>query len=242
MPSDPMKNALPVRSTAIALVLSASLAGCVQADPPSPADGGPAPVAQPTANSDQPANDPQANTQKDPAMTDMATFVPAGAKLLDSKQGDLRGDGSTGALLVIDPPSTGREMLGEGSPRTVVLLGPDASGALSKQAENAKIVPCARCGGLAGDPYAFSRIEKGGFMISTSGGSRERWADDFTFRYSSDQGAWILEKATRQVTDTVTNQTKTLDLGGKEFGVIRFESFDPSTLPKVGALSGEGTS
>lgn len=166
-------------------------------------------------------------------MRDLAAFVPTGSKLLDSTQGDLTGNGGMGVLLVIDPIATGDEKLGEGKPRIVVLLTQDTSGALQKIAENSRIVPCARCGGLAGDPYAYARIDKGQFTLSISGGSRERWGDDFTFRYSATGNTWLLDKVVRQVVDTATDEEKTLNLGSKDFGEVSFEEFNPVSLPKV---------
>ncbi|MBG3850543.1 hypothetical protein ABQZ69_13185 [Xanthomonas sp. WHRI 8391] len=168
------------------------------------------------------------------------SFVPAGSKALETIRGDLTGSGHSDALVVVSPPATGSEKLGEGQPRTVLLLTQIAEGALQKAAENRKIVPCARCGGLAGDPYAFSRIQKGQFTISISGGSRERWADDFTFKYSADQQTWMLDKVVRDLTDTETEQHNTLELTSKDFGTVTFQDFDPATLKKVAALDEAG--
>lgn len=172
-------------------------------------------------------------------MTDFATFVPSGSKVLDAIQGDLDGLGGKGVILVIDPPATGAEKLGEGESRTVVLLSRDSSDSLRKVAENSKIVPCARCGGIAGDPYGYARIEKGAFTISTSGGSRERWANDYTFRYAPDAKAWLLDKVVRQVTDTATERSKVLELAPSDLGMVTFGDFDPARLEEVGALEEE---
>lgn len=174
-------------------------------------------------------------------MNELAAFVPAGAKILDSQQGDLDGRDGNDMLLVIDPARTGQEKLGEGEPRTVMLLTRNDAGTLQKAAENARIIPCARCGGLAGDPYAYARIEKGTFTVSTSGGSRERWANDFTFRYAAERQTWLLHKVLREVTDTATEQHKSLELSADDFGTITFEEFDPGVLPEVGPLEEEKT-
>ncbi|MCF5929211.1 hypothetical protein L2216_19105, partial [Xanthomonas perforans] len=101
-------------------------------------------------------------------MATIDSFVPAGSKALDTQRGDLTGAGHSDALVVISPPATGNEKLGEGQPRRVLLLTQNADGSLQKAAENNRIVPCARCGGLAGDPYAFSRVQPGQFTISVS--------------------------------------------------------------------------
>lgn len=165
-------------------------------------------------------------------MQDVSSFIPNGMKALETVRGDLTGNGYSDALLVLSPPESDEDKLGEGPPRTVLLLIQDASGALHKAAENARIVPCARCGGMAGDPYAFSRIEAGRFTLSLSGGSRERWADDYTFRYVPEQKTWQLDKAVRELTDTQSGQHTALELTAKDFGQVAFADFDPSTLAK----------
>ncbi len=183
---------------------------------------------------------PATMAQGNAPMHDIDSFVPAGMKVVETIRGDLTGAGRSDALMVVSPPPAGNEKLGEGAPRTVVLLIQDASGSLHKSAENARIVPCARCGGLAGDPYAYSRIEKGRFTISVSGGSRERWGDDFIFRYAADRKTWLLEKVVRELTDTQTEQHKALELSPKDFGQVPFADFDPATLPKAGPLQETG--
>ncbi|MET0289388.1 MAG: hypothetical protein ABW178_07150, partial [Pseudoxanthomonas sp.] len=95
---------------------------------------------------------------------------------------------------------------------------------------------CARCGGTAGDPYGYSRIEKGHFIVSVSGGSRERWADDYRFRYDASQKAWLLDSVLREVTDTETEKQKRVELGAKELGAITFAEFDPAKLPNAATL------
>jgi hypothetical protein len=165
-------------------------------------------------------------------MQDLAAFVPAGAKLLDSQQGDLDGRGG-GALLVIDPPASGSEKLGEGEPRTVVLLVRDDSGALQEAAKNARIVPCARCGGTAGDPFGYARVDKGGFTLAVSGGSRERWSDAYTFRFEPARNGWLLDKVVREVIDNATEEYKRVELDRSDFGEVTFSGFDPAALPQA---------
>lgn len=169
-------------------------------------------------------------------MQDVSSFVPVGMTVLETLRGDLTGNAHSDALLVFSPPEPTDAKLGEGAPRTVLLLTQDASGALHKAAENGRIVPCARCGGMAGDPYAFSRIEAGRFTISVSGGSRERWADDYTFRYVPEQKNWQLDKVVRELTDTQGGQHTKLELSPKDFGQVSFADFDPATLPKPAPL------
>ncbi len=93
---------------------------------------------------------------------------------------------------------------------------------------------------MAGDPYAFSRIEKGQFTISMLGRlARSGWADDFTFRYAPDSKTWLLDKVVRELTDTQSEQHKQLELTAKDFGQVAFADFDPAKLPKV-APTGRG--
>ncbi len=174
-------------------------------------------------------------------MQNVAAFVPTGMETVDTVRGDLTGAGHSDALLVVSPPSSANDKLGQGAPRTVILLTQDEGGELHKAAENTHIVPCANCGGMAGDPYAFSRIEKGQFTLSISGGSRERWADDFTFRYAPDSKTWLLDKVVRELTDTQSEQHKQLELTAKDFGQVAFADFDPAKLPNVAPLE-EGES
>lgn len=166
-------------------------------------------------------------------MDDFKTFATGGAKLLDSKTGDLNSDGKPEALLVIDPPVTGDEKLGEGPPRTVLLLVRDAADQWQKAAQNDKIVPCAQCGGIAGDPYSYTQIAHNGFTIVTEGGSREHWSNEYTFAYSPEQKDWLLHEVKREVTDQDSGKQKQLDLTSKDFGVVTFKDFDPSKLPAV---------
>lgn len=221
----------------IAPALSLALAACGgpknednaaagRATPPQPAA-----AVTPAATAPQASGAPTTAPSTTAAAPSVEAFVPAGMQPVDTVRGDLTGTGRADALLVVSPP-TGDAKLGEGAPRTVILLTQDAAGVLHKSAENTRIVPCARCGGMAGDPYAYSRIEPGRFTISISGGSRERWADDFGFRYDAARKTWLLDKVVRELTDTQTGQNRTLEVSSKELGEVTFAAFDPATLPK----------
>ena len=166
-------------------------------------------------------------------MVELNAFAEGNSKILSSQQGDLRGNGPQGVVLVVDHPGTGGEMLGEGTPRSTLLLMRDSAGNLQKAKQNDRLIPCAQCGGMAGDPFGYMRVDKGGFTALIEGGSRERWSDEYAFKYSAEQQDWLLDKAVRTVTDTETGEEKHIELSGKDFGTIRFEEFDPKTLPKI---------
>lgn len=216
------------------LAFVAIIAGC-QADAPATAtvDSSQEKVK---AESAMPATDTtqqETSSQKEATVAELNAFVEGNSKILSSQQGDLSGNGTPGVVLVLDHPGTGAEMLGEGKPRSVLLLTRDGAGELHKAKQNDRLVPCAQCGGMAGDPFGYVRVDKGGFTALVEGGSRERWSNEYTFKYSTDQQDWLLDKAVRSVTDTQTGEEKSVELTGKDFGTIRFEEFDPETLPKV---------
>ncbi|PTR33095.1 hypothetical protein C8J98_104311 [Luteibacter sp. OK325] len=167
------------------------------------------------------------------AMDDLTAFATDGAKVLESIRGDLTAEGRSDVLLVLDPPATATEKLGEGPSRRVVLLVRDAAGQLHRASENDRIVPCSRCGGLAGDPYAYSRIGKGQFTIVIGGGSRERWTDEYTFTYVGAKNDWFVSSVVRKVMDTDTDKEKYVHLTAKELGTVSFADFDPGKVPEV---------
>jgi hypothetical protein len=166
-------------------------------------------------------------------MDDLTAFATDGAKVLESIRGDLTAEGRSDVLLVLDPPATAAEKLGEGPSRRVVLLVRGAAGQLHKASENDRIVPCSRCGGLAGDPYAYSRIGKGQFTIVIGGGSRERWTDEYTFTYVGAKNDWFVSSVVRKVMDTDTDKEKYVHLTARELGTVSFADFDPGKLPEV---------
>ena len=170
------------------------------------------------------------------AADDPSAFVPAGATLVDTVLGDLTGLGTADALIVFTPGATEHGRLGDGPWRTVALLTRDASGRLQNAAENALIVPCERCGGIAGDPYAYARIESGFVTLAVSGGSRERWFHDYMFRYAPERRIWQLERVVRGVSDSQTNVQTQIELTAADFGDIGFADFDPASLPPAPAL------
>lgn len=166
-------------------------------------------------------------------MDNLTSFATGDTRILESVKGDLTGEGRPGILLVLDPPLTGKEKLGEGPNREIALLARDDAGQLHKVTSNARIVPCSQCGGVAGDPYAYSRIGKGEFTIVIGGGSRERWTDEFTFTYVGAKKDWFVSTVIRKVVDTEGDKEKHVTLTAKDLGETPFSAFDPSHLPEV---------
>jgi hypothetical protein len=218
----------------ILLACAAIIAGC-QAGVPATAAADSSPEkakvesAMPTADTTK----QETSSHKEATMAELNAFAEGNSKILSSQRGDLSGNGQQGVVLVLDHPGTGSEMLGEGTPRSILLLTRDSAGKLQKAKQNDRLVPCAQCGGMAGDPFGYVRVDKGGFTALVEGGSRERWSDEYAFKYSAEQQDWLLDKAVRAVTDTETGEEKRIELTGKDFGTIRFEEFDPATLSKA---------
>lgn len=198
-----------------------------------------------TASDDKSTSHPQRSATATPAtpgviaqdkgnkMDDLKAFATGGSKILDAQTGDLTGAGRNDALLVLDPPGSSNQKLGEGPSRNVVLLVRDANGQLQKFAHNDRIVPCASCGGIAGDPFGYVRLEPGQFTIVNGGGGREHWADEFTFKYVPEQKDWLIARVVRRVEDRETGEKKVIDLTGSTLGTVKFQDFDPSHLPEA---------
>ncbi len=173
-------------------------------------------------------------SQENELMTEqLHAFAEGNTKILDIQQGDLTGDGGQGAALVLDHPGTGSEKLGEGEPRSLLLIMRDSAGKLQQVGRNDLLIPCAQCGGMAGDPFGYIQVNEGRFTVLTEGGSRERWSNEYTFKYSAEQQDWLLEKTVWTMADTETGEERRIELTSKEFGSIRFDELVPETLQKV---------
>lgn len=214
-------------------VLALALAGCSGTTPAAP-DA----VAQAGADAPDDAAPPPPDLADDTQMDELDSFIPEGAVLVESVRGDLTGRGGQDVALVYTPAADADADAepGDGPARTVALLVRDAGGTLSQVASNPRMVPCARCGGLAGDPYAYMTIQAGTLTVSVAGGSRERWFDDYTFTYVHDQDTWMLTQVARGVTDTHTDAQVQVDMDADELGQITFTAFDPDTLPRRAVL------
>lgn len=181
---------------------------------------------------------PTAQLRQDPGTLqpltkdDLKVLTADGSQLLDAQIGDLTGQGNTAALVVLEHPA-GNSSARESPLRTLLLVARDAQGQLRILAKNDKIVPCARCGGVAGDPYSYSRVVPGRFTVVTEGGSREHWWNEFHFKYASEINDWILQKVVRGVSDAATGRKKQINLSARTLGAIKLNEFDPSSLPQV---------
>lgn len=172
---------------------------------------------------------PSSDSANSASGDNLKAFLPPGASILSSATGDINNDGRMDAVIVVNPAGAADEFPGNGPGRIVMLLTRGTSGALSKAAQNDKIVPCADCGGMFGDPFQFLGVENGMITIVNEGGAGAYWSDEFVFRYVPD-GDWQLVRAIRSVTQRSTNETNRIELGQDDFGVISFDAFDPRQL------------
>jgi hypothetical protein len=122
------------------------------------------------------------------------------------------------------------------APRSVRLQTVQADGRVYELARNDRLVPCARCGGLAGDPYAYSRFDDDGLEIVIGGGSRQRWSNHTRWRRPTHGQHWVLEWVQREVVDTQTGQQRSQKLAASALGSPHLADFDPSTLPPAPLL------
>lgn len=159
---------------------------------------------------------------------ELATFVPHDKRVLASSKGDINNDGNLDVVVVLE--ATGNEQAAKNAPRTVLLLVRDSSGALRKASRNDKMVPCANCAGMFGDPFSSISIENGSITVVNEGGAGVYWVDEFTFTYELDDG-WHLSTVVRSVTQRGSLETSRISLSKEDFGSISFDAFDPKKFP-----------
>ncbi|MCF1716185.1 hypothetical protein L0U88_16205 [Flavihumibacter sp. RY-1] len=156
-------------------------------------------------------------------------FIPEGYSLLDSATGDLNLDKYPDKLLVLK--INGEDSMANDVDHTVkrpllILIG-QANKSFTLAARNDNAVYCVNCGGMMGDPYMGIVIKKGYFSIEHYGGSAWRWTRIITFKYSTADKNWYLNKDggvyyhTTEPDKMETNIKTT-----KEFGKIAFDKFD----------------
>lgn len=161
-------------------------------------------------------------------LSDVAGFVPAGHTLVMRRDGDLDGNGTLDALIVIASASGEHQAL---APRGLLVLRRDGDGSLHRAAVAPQAIPCERCGGMLGDPLREIVPRTGGFSIQLEGGSRELWSQEFTFRHAPGEGTWRLVQVASAVLDRRDGASKRQTLEAAAIGHITLEHFDPAEFP-----------
>lgn len=158
---------------------------------------------------------------------ELIPFIEPGLQIRDVAKGDINNDNLPDVVMVVESASDKHQT------RSVLLLIRDASGALHKMTQNDKIIPCSSCGGTFGDPFGYTQIANNVITFVTEGGSREHWWNEYTFKYSPELKDLVLSEVNRGVVDGVTGKKKDIRYTPKDFGLIRFEDFEPSKLPEA---------
>lgn len=150
-------------------------------------------------------------------------FIVSGSKLLQFAAADLNGDGTQDYVVVLQ----GNDETGS---RPLLIVTRDKSGMLTLSKRNDNIVGCESCGGVMGDPFQSLEVQGNGFTVSNAGGSIDRWANTFEFKYSRRDRTWQLTRA-EAVSYSAPDPDGTLKTNvyrpPKDFGKIDISKFNP---------------
>ena len=160
---------------------------------------------------------------------EVAPFIERGTKAIRLETADLNGDGRSDFVLVLEKSKTKRDKDGfplDQRPLLILIRQPDKS--LKLAGRNEKVVFCATCGGVFGDPFAGIKTGRNTFTVELYGGSNWRWTEDYTFNYSRLDRTWQLvriESGSFHVFEPTKVERKILT--PQKFGKINLADFDP---------------
>jgi hypothetical protein len=162
-----------------------------------------------------------------------------GQAILAVESEDLNRDGALDYLVVSEPEKKGEEETEEEEfvdvPRSLSIFVAER-GRLRLAKRNDKVVYCARCGGVFGDPFNGVTVEPGRFTVSHYGGSNWRWTADYTFAWSRRDKTWQLVKVETSSFHTGAPEEEEREVltPPKHFGKIDLADFDPDKFRGVG--------
>ena len=165
-------------------------------------------------------------------------FVPAGHTLIALERADLDGDGTKDYLAVTQEPISEDPNVIEideepGSRRLLVLIAAADGKTYRLAASSDKVVMCAQCGGVMGEPFIGLDVSKKTFTVHHYGGSAWRWSYDYTFNYSRIDKAWQLVESREGSFHATEPDKETMDVyTPKDFGKVALGDFDPYTYVK----------
>lgn len=141
-----------------------------------------------------------------------AAFVPKGWHVLAKAEGDLNKDNllDWAAVLEADQPVKSlKEYDNDQKPRILFVAFKQADGAYKLSVQSNEYVLLSNEGGIFGDPWDDLRIERGTLLVRFYGGSADRWA--YAYRWRFQQNDWYLIGFTHTATSTVSNEFEQYD-------------------------------
>lgn len=169
---------------------------------------------------------------------ELTPFVEVGTTPIAFSRADLNSDGLEDFVLVLE-----RQKVSESDPdieidqRPYLILTRQPDGSLKTAKRNSRIVYCATCGGMMGDPFQGVEVGPNTFTVSHYGGSAWRWSVSYKFNYSRKDATWQLVKVEESTFHTsASEQMKTRTYTPpRGFGKIDIADFDPDNWRNVGS-------
>ena len=124
-------------------------------------------------------------------------YTDTGWQVIDDQMGQLNNDSYEDRLVVLD---TDDKKVPNDRMLLVLFGQPNSTYTISATSDSA--IPCSECGGAMGDPYGGVEIKDKKIIISSSGGSADRWEIEETYVFES--GRWMLDE--RKTTSYNVNQ------------------------------------
>lgn len=168
---------------------------------------------------------------------DLLPLIEAGSHLLAFAAADLNGDGRQDYVFILEKQKSKADdpdiEIGQ-RPLLLALRGVD--GRLKVAKRNDKVVLCATCGGVFGDPFAGLDAHGKTFSVNHYGGSAWRWANRYQFGYARRDQSWQLikvEESSYHTADPDKVKSATFK-PPRHFGKIDLADFDPEHFKGVG--------
>jgi hypothetical protein len=158
---------------------------------------------------------------------EVKAFVEKNTEPISVTEADLNGDGLQDFVLILEKQN-GVNDEAKGA-RTLLILLRQPDGQLKEAKRNDKVVYCATCGGMMGDPFQGIAAGTKTFSISQCGGSAWRWTADYKFNYSRKDDTWQLvriEESSYKASAPHKVKRK-IYTSPKYFGKIDIAEFDP---------------
>ena len=156
-------------------------------------------------------------------------FIESNTLAISLNAVDLNGDGLSDYVLVLEKKRATSEENEDGE-RSLLLLIRQSNKSLKLAKRNDKIVFCAKCGGVFGDPFEFLEVAPKSFAVHLHGGSSHRWAYSYYFNYSRRDNTWQLvavDESSFHVSDPEKTMKQKLYKPPKHYGKIDIADFDP---------------